>query len=198
MPDGAAFGVDLRREMIDFGLPWHGCRRLMQLGFDGRLIAELGAQLAIGQARVQISRDGYHFEPHGPDARLLLAVLERGDFVDICAVSTSDADSWALRIGQGWCLGHDDYDKALNTSLRERQCILRVFGSPLDWLRAGCAGICVLDWVAALPELRLLSERVQLKVDAGAGERMRALLAYGDLPRVSEAPPVRIQEREVA
>jgi len=37
-----------------------------------------------------------------------------------------------------------------------------------------------------------------LKVDAGAGERMRALLAYGDLPRVSEAPPVRIQEREVA
>ncbi|MFN3351322.1 MAG: hypothetical protein ACK41X_20425 [Pseudorhodoplanes sp.] len=181
---------DLAREIVARPLDYRGCQRLEALGVDGRFVAELGAMCAIGAGRVQLSPDGARWEPHGPDARLLLAVAECGALADIIAVSTTHPDQVARRTGFGWCLGFERYEEALAAAvLAERRVSLRIFPDPLEWLRGRARGICVLDWGLALPQLRGLGERVTLECDAGAGARIRALLEIGGLPRVTELPP---------
>ena len=59
----------------------------------------------------------------------------------------------------------------------------------MDWLRAGAdfaASVCVLDWQVGVRMLRGLGEGVTLRCDRGAGDRLRAMLHHGGLPRVAE------------
>ena len=65
--------------------------------------------------------------------------------------------------------------------------------TPLAWLRSGREGMAVLDWDTGLRMLRGLGEAVLLRCDRGAGERLKALLRCGGLPRAKETglPPVR-------
>lgn len=176
--------------------------KLDELGVPASFVLDLIYESAIGAARVTVSfgpaRNTY--EPEGPDPRLLLAVLEFGELVDLVACASHDPDQWALRRGEGWCLGHHCWEAAQRAALEERPAKLRLFSTPIDWLRGAGAGICVLDWTpAALGHLRALGERVTLQVDAGAGARMRALLEFGGLPMVKErAPVLRPSERKAA
>lgn len=154
------------------------------------VLARLTGSGGVGRANVTISRDGGRWEPGGPDWRLVLPVEEFGDLVDLCAISSADPMEWALRSEAGWCLGHDAFFEALT----ERRRRLRIFTAPFDWMRGlepdeeglKSTGICVLDWNAGIGWLRGLGERVQLEVDRGAGDRLRALLAHGGNPRVAE------------
>lgn len=159
-----------------------GFARLLALGVPAATIGPMLENFDLGTARVSISRDGSRWEPEGPDARLLVGVREQGVLVDIAALATHDPDQWAMRRGEGWCLGYDAWLRCETGHAHE----LRLHATPLAWLKAGGAGLCVLDWDIGLRMLRGLGEAVLLRCDRGAGERLKALLQHGGLPRVKE------------
>ena len=183
-PSGFA-GADPYQFLLANGVDWRGCQRLMALGVPGRFVATLGAQVAIGQARVCLSRDGARWDPVGPDARLLLACFDAGVMVDIAAVSTAHSDQVALRSGDGWCLGEHRIEDAERAAMAGRRVRLRVFDDALQWLRASGEGIVVLDWAAALPRLRGLGERVTLEASPEMALHLRAKMLRGGLPTVA-------------
>lgn len=131
-------------------------------------------------------------------------------------------DEWALRLGAADFLGEDhlwhahahapsnagrepsgSLGSAAGTATRVRACgpaarsggrrwELRLYATPMAWLRAGGAGICVLDWTAsALGALRGVGSGVTLVVEPGAKARLDAMLAHGGLPLVAETQTVR-------
>lgn len=198
-------GSALREEMdaLAAGVTWPRVRRLIEMGVPAALVGELNGAGDLAFARVSLSGGGRFFEFPGPDARLILGVREQGVLVDLMAIHSEQPDDWALRRGAGWCLGYD----AWLACESGRAQVLRIVGTPMDWLLSGgpsrCGSdcvldhssgrtdegtICVLDWEAALPMLRGLGEGVLLRCDRGAGERLEALLRRGGLPRVKEVP----------
>ena len=75
---------------------------------------------------------------------VVLPVLEGGALVDLVAWRTSAPEDWRLRTGHGLVLGRD--------AMLEAEVAggsLRVFATPLEWLRAECKGAVVLDWTPA-------------------------------------------------
>lgn len=162
--------------------------RVLQLGVPARALAQLTGAGDLAAARVALSHNATRFEVEGPDARLLMLVREQGMPVDIVAMATHDPDQWALRRGDGWCLGYD----AWLACEMGRTFELRVHATPLAWLQSGCDGVAILEWNTGLRMLRGLGEGVLLRCDRGAGERLKALLQHGSLPRVKETSlPVR-------
>ncbi|MBX7496780.1 hypothetical protein K3172_13015 [Qipengyuania sp. 6B39] len=176
----------LRAELEAARLSPAALARVLELGVPAGLLGQLCGAGDIGAGRVALSADGARFEPEGPDPRLLLGVREQGVLVDLVALATHDPDQWALRWGQGWCLGYDAWLACETGRAHE----LRLFATPLAWLRAGGVGIVILDWDEGLRCLRGLGEHVLLRCDRGAGERLRKLLSIGNLPRVKETGPV--------
>jgi hypothetical protein len=176
--------ADLRAEMLRFGIDYRHCRRLEVAGVEGRFVCELSAHLMIGAARVNLSRDGALWEPHGPHGSLLLAVFEGGELIDIAAFTTAQPDRVALRIGQGAVLGEERIEQAERAALAGRRVALRVFADPMEWLRHRGEGVCVVDWKRALPRLRGLGERVSLRCAPGFDRVVAARIARGDLPGV--------------
>lgn len=184
-------------------MPFGAFKMLLALGAERGFAARLRGAGDLGVARVEVSADGATWEPGGATQRLLLGVRDAGgELIDVVALASHRRDEWALRTGDGWALGLDrlaEAEQARDEALLRaapgkapRAVHLRVFSSPFDWLAAGGAGICVLDWSAmALTSLRALGERVVLDVDAGAQERLRQMLAHGGLPRVEAAARMR-------
>ena len=183
----------LRREMAGAGLTAKAFARVLELGVPARALAQLCGAGDLAAARVSLCRPTAAlleargsrvqlFEPEGPDARLLVLVREQGIPVDIVALATHDPDQWALRRGDGWCLGYDAWLACETGGAFE----LRVHATPLAWLRSGCEGVAILEWNTGLRMLRGLGEGVLLRCDRGAGERLKALLSVGNLPRVKE------------
>lgn len=159
-------------------------RRLVSLRVDREFLLNLYAQELVGLGQVSVSNDGGNWEPEGPDRRLLLAVCERGEPVDIVAASSSVEDEWALLTGACPLLGWDAWMQA-QVGIADR---VRIWPTPMAWMRAGGSGICVLRWDAeAIGMLRGLGESVRLIVDAEAKDRLRSILAYGGLPRIEAA-----------
>lgn len=173
-------------------LPWAGVQRLLAGGADLHLVAQLLALGLLGAGRVAVAADGALFEPEGPDARLLLGAgydvdeLGRDTVAEVVALSTTCEDEWALLTGAADILGADVLEDAVAAERR----FVRLYSTPMDWLRAGGAGVCVLQWNrVALAALRGLPESCTLVVDPGARERLRGMLAYGGLPQVAEDRP---------
>ena len=187
--DREAWDCPLRGEMAAAGLSVRAFARVLALGVPAAALAQLCGAGDLAACHVGLSRDGSRFEPEGPDPRLLLAVREQGVVVDIAALATHDPDQWALRRGEGWCLGYDAWLACETGRAHE----LRVHATPIAWLQAGCEGIAVLDWDMGVRHLRGLGDHVQLRCDRGAGKRLTALLQHGGIPRVKETglPPVR-------
>ena len=143
---------DLSREMMAAALN-------MRVSHYGRLVA-LGIDFAphmatgsIGVANVRIEHDLYEPAEEG-EAHLILPVTEGGFIVDLVAFQPKKPDTWALRRGSGWVLGHDAVEQALSP-WPDQPASLLLTPTPLDWLRAG-RGACVVQWTAeAAPSLRL-------------------------------------------
>lgn len=180
---------ELRREMAGFGLSMPAFNRVLGLGVPAKALGQLTGAGDLAAGRVALSRDGSRFEPEGPDARLLVLVREQGIPTDIVALATHDPDQWALRRGEGWCLGFDAWHACRIGQRHE----LRVHATPIAWLQSGCDGMCILDWRFGLGHLRDLGEEVLLRCDHGAGQRLKALLQHGSLPRVKETAPTRLR-----
>ena len=101
---------------------------------------------------VQHCRDagGGFYEPDEGPLHLILPVYEDGALVDLCAFRSANPDGWLLRTGNGWAQG---LERGLEPHSWEPALL---WSTPLDWLRAGGRGLCVLDWGAG--EVRLLRE----------------------------------------
>ena len=161
-----------------------GLRRLMEMGVPRAFLGELTGAGDLGAAQVDLTSGGSRFAFGGPTGRLLLAVRAGdGTLVDMAALSSACEDEWALLSGGADLLGEWLLEDAIAAERRE----LRLFPTPMAWLRGGGRGICVLDWTpAALGALRGLRSHQTLVVDPGAKVRLDAMLAYGGLPMVAE------------
>lgn len=188
--------VELIDELLGLTMPFSALRALIDMGVpQGVALALAGdGDLAVGQ--VDLSHRGSRFGFGGPDRRLILAVRDRGEIVDLAACSSSNENEWALRLGQADFLGVDalydaqvaaDPQAAAGGRVRSAR-ELRLFATPMAWLRGGGDGICVLDWTpSALGALRGLGSGVTLVVEPGAKAKLDAMLKHGGLPLVAEA-----------
>lgn len=179
--------ADLIGELMALELPLAAARRLIGMGVAAETMSALhvNGDLAVGD--VDLARDG-RFEFGGPDRRLILAVRDRGEVIDLAALSSTCEDEWALRLGAADFLGVDALYDAQLAERRE----LRLFATPMGWLRGGCAGVCVLDWTpGALAALRGLGPGCTIIADNGAKAKLQAMLAHGGLPLVAEEHQMR-------
>jgi hypothetical protein len=103
-----------------------------------------------GVAPATAGEDELYVPGEGPP-HLILPVYDDGELVDLCAFRSADPTRWLLRTGQGWALG---LERGLMAHAWGDPVPLAV--SPLEWMRQGCVGLCVLDWSA--PEVRYLLE----------------------------------------
>lgn len=126
-------------------------RRLVDLGITWPTIGELGRDhYGFGVVRAREDVDGL-FSPGDGDPHLLLPVFEDGELVDLVAFQSDDPTCWLLRNGTGWALG-------LEWGLG-RHCWgdpVTIALTPLEWLRGGAEGLCILDWDA--PEIHYLAD----------------------------------------
>lgn len=186
---GDSLEIEMLRAAV--GMPFAGVRRLLDMGMDPAALGRLCGAGLLGLARVDLQRGGlFAFDPAG-EARLILGVEEGGALVDLVAIASAERDAWALRCGYAAVLGADALEAADALVMCERPAVVRLHGTPLDWLIGLSAdsealAVCVLDWNAmALRQLRGLGAQVTLACDdAAAAERLRGVLAHGGLPKV--------------
>jgi hypothetical protein len=146
--------------------------RLKALGVPWSTIAQMGARHYFGGSSRVIDIDDGLYAPSDEGApHLVLPVFEDGELVDLVAFTAQQPLAWLLRLGTGWSLGLID-----GLERHSWQEEVRLWASPLDWLRADCDGLCVLDWTApeVLELARLPSIRCQ---DKTLAERLREALS---------------------
>lgn len=167
-------------------MPMAAVRALDDLGAPRGAVNRLLVQGDLARARVLAGKNGLFDLDDGGAPALLIAVREAGVVIDVCAVQSARPDEWALLRGEGVVLGH----RALMRCVLGVDDVLPVFGTPLAWLVAGCAGLCVLEWSAGvLGQLRGLGPRVTLQCeDARAAEVLARALAWDGLPKVVVRP----------
>lgn len=118
--------------------------RLKALGVPWSTIAHMGARHYSGGSSCVIDVDDGLYAPSDEGTpHLIIPVFEDGELVDLVAFSSDQPLAWLLRLGCGWSLGLLD---GLERHSWEDE--VRLWASPLDWLRADCDGLCVLDWSA--------------------------------------------------
>ena len=124
----------------------------------------------LGVERINASGRLYMPSPTGFPA-LILAIwspappsiycaVEDPKIVDLIALRTDDPGHWWYRLGEpGLILGEDRYLDAI-----ERDMPLKVFESPVAWLRGDCNGSVILDDVEARwTNERLAEDQVALQ-----------------------------------
>lgn len=113
---------------------------LIKLGLSPASIIQSGL---VGVAQVEIGKnDIWSPAEHGPYF-LTIAVNEEEAVTDIVAFSPDKPNEWFLRIGSAWALGLDNILEA-QTGWPGSSVLLHE--TPLDWLRSGMEGSCVIDW----------------------------------------------------
>lgn len=132
-----------------------------------------------GVASVIDAGDGLYQPDDGP-LHLVLPVHEDGELVDLVAFRSKDPTRWLLRTGLGWALG---LERGLERLTWQESVCLSV--SPLEWLRHGAEGVCILDWTA--PEIKQLRDLPRIECsDARLAARLKAALTRTpQLPEIS-------------
>ena len=138
-------------------------RRLQTLGVSRSTVAQMGARHFFGgSARVIDIDDGLYAPSSEGTPHLILPVFEDDDLVGLVAFTSDEPLAWLLRLGTGWSLGLID---GFECHSWEQE--VRLWASPLDWLRADCDGLCILDWSAPevlelsrLPNIRCQNKRL--------------------------------------
>lgn len=201
--------TDLELELALYAtqIPFRALVMMEAMGVSRVTVARLWGAGDLGLAWMDVARD--FWEPEGREARAVIAVRDHdGALLDICAIRSSDPDSWAVRTGDGWALGLDAFHRAWCDGAGA----LRIFGTPMAWLSGfsfcptaslheggspvsptallhegrASPGICVLDWSdAAVGHLRSLGPAVTLLAEnAAAAAALRDALRWRGLPGV--------------
>ncbi len=122
-------------------------RRLVALGISHLTIANMGLHhYSFGVGSCLDVDDGLFVPSNEGRVRLVLPVYDEGELVDLVALSTDRPHDTRLRTGEGWALG---LERGIDDHRWDELLVLN--SSPLDWMRAGCSGLCILDWDA--PEI---------------------------------------------
>lgn len=156
------------------------CARARSMGLFNPGIAAMGSRHhQFGVARVGRCGDGLFQLDEGGNRALVVPVYEGDELVDLVAFFTSTPEQWSLRLGVGWALG-------LEESLERYRWgdPLPIHKTPLEWLRAGGDGLCVVDWSS--PEVKTLADFASLIVGDEALERriIAALSTPVRLPQI--------------
>lgn len=181
--------LGLRAQMLVAanGLRFSAVTFLREQWVPARWLAEACAAGEIGRARVHYSRDRDLFEMAEGDGEtaIILPVVEDGILTDLVAFDPRQADGWALRSGNGVMLGWDQW--SANAWMPPRATgwaeapALKLYANPLQWVRGGGDGLCLLAWTSAtMAMLRALGpnrmivcedERFAAVVEAKMAER---------------------------
>lgn len=132
-----------------------------------------------GICRAQFHGDLY--EPTGADGEpvIVMGVSEHPDeqIIDLVAFQPSDPTRWWLRSGQGVVLG---LHNARLAAFKEEPVF--VHATPLDWLRAECQGVVVLDWTA---DILSRLDGYGILTDATTGKRLeQAFTRHFNFPQI--------------
>lgn len=175
----ATIGVDCEawRKMEAFGIPWETLNRC-------------GDPLP-----VRVRTDGSYFEPSDPDGTVMLVQpvfagpipsifvpVDEPCLVDLIAYSPREPGRWFWRRGEhGLVLGDENLERAELFSEP-----VRVHRNPLEWLRSGGEGVCVLDGSAhTMDRLRHVGAIIASDVEHGVELEKR-------LRRLTRCPPINI------
>jgi hypothetical protein len=157
-------------------------RRLQALGVSRPTVAQMGARHYFGgSARVIDIDDGLYAPSNEGAPHLVLPVFEDGELVDLVAFSSGQPLAWLLRLGCGWSLGLlDGFER------HSWEPEVRLWASPLDWLRADRDGLCVLDWsapevleLARLPNIRCQDKHLAERLKEALSRAYRLPITYG-------------------
>lgn len=156
---------------------------LRALGVSINTIADMGTiYFPFGVTEAEPIGNGL-YQPGVGQPFLILPILENNELVDLCAFQGAQPDTWHLRTGAAWCLGMVD-------SLSEAQ--VHLCGRPLDWLRGGGKGICILDWSS--PEIRSLAAMSEVT----CSDPRAARLLQAALDRSNTNPRIRLEDLRYA
>jgi hypothetical protein len=156
-------------------------------GVSKLTIAELGSRhFSFGVANVSDDGAGLYVPDEDGAPHLVLPVYEDGVLVDLCAFTTAAPAKWKLRAGQGWALGLFD---GFHRHWWHGGAILS--STPIDWLRNGAHGLCVLDW--ASPEVSRLADLETVEVEnlTVANVLTKALTKPPRLPKITFGEGIR-------
>lgn len=157
--------------------------QLVGLGVPRATVAELRREdWGWGITRAFDVGDGLYCPGDGP-LHLILPVLDDGDLIDLVAFRSGNPADWKLRTGQGLALG---LERGWERHYWENEVTLSL--TPLDWLRNGTDGLCVLDWDA--PEISMLASLPGISCQT---PRLAAQLRQA-LTRPQPLPPIIVKE----
>lgn len=143
--------------------------RLKSIGVTGAGIARAGL---LGLVRMET--DGEHWQPEesGNPALIIPAGVDNSfnNIVDMIALQTSNPDIWWSRTGLSPMLGFENLSRSMFYGTQ-----LTLHANPLEWLKADCEGICLLDWDMYLP-VWLSGVQSIYCPDPYTGERLSAAL----------------------
>jgi hypothetical protein len=171
--------LDLRSELAaaESAVRQQHLDHIRALGVAPATVAELGRDFpSFGVATIEMRRDTYAPGP-GP-AAFVHPVVADGAIVDLLAWRSLQPERWWLRLGVAWALGID------NLTRHDLAEPLRIADTPLNWLRGGARGICIVDYDS--PEIRSLQSVDAIEVDNGKfGELLlREISRPARVPRV--------------
>ena len=122
------------------GIPDHAA--LDWLAGQGVTMGAITSPWAMAAAHVRFDGRG-RYAPHLlGDLAFILPVIDRHGAADLCAWAPRTGET-ATRLGIGWMLGGDLIGRDIGDGVTVPP--LRVFRTPLDWLRAHRNGIVILD-----------------------------------------------------
>jgi hypothetical protein len=151
------------------------------LGVSGAALATLcsiDSHIAVVEAE---EVNGLYLPSEGAPLHFVTPIRVGGELIDLCAWRPSRPDRWLLRMGTGWALGED-------AGIGDWDYVLDLHATPLDWIKSGGHGLCVLDWSS--PELHQLALLQTIRVsDPELGKTLISALS-----RPIRLPNIEIQE----
>jgi len=155
--------------------------RLRALGVSSSTIARLGAcHPPFGVVEAEAMSNGTYLPGEG-EPHIVQPVFQDGDLIDLVAWRSADPSRWWSRTGLGWIIGHDG---PLTGGWVDDDG-LTMHSTPLDWLRSGAAGVCVVDWDAEEVEWLRCFSTIRCDSQSLAAVLRRRLSRPRPLPRIA-------------
>jgi len=143
--------------------------RIRALGVTSTTIATLGhVQAPFGVMAVDNIGGGI-FQPGGSIPSIVQPIYDDGCLIDLVAWRTNEPTAWLWRTGAAWALGVDAIEANSWTDAP-----LAIEATPLDWLRNGATGLCILNWSA--PEIRTLLRVKSISAEPAIARQLRGAL----------------------
>ncbi|MBB4642353.1 hypothetical protein [Rhizorhapis suberifaciens] len=99
----------------------------------------------IGTVSTEVLNKDFWQQEESGKPMLVVPLIEDGQTIDLIAFDPLDPNGWYLKTGHGFALGAEAITDAVQGWDASDQR-LRMHATPLDWLRSGCDGCCVVQW----------------------------------------------------